>query len=181
LDDELKARRFKEVALPHLKAAYRLARWLTRDHHDAEEVVQEAYLSAFRFFAGYAGGDSRAWLLAIVRNACYSWLRRKRSQQLHEVSDEDFSDESHITSASEDPDNDPQTLMLRRAAAELVLREMEALPLQFREVLVLREFEELSYKEIAAVVDIPIGTVMSRLARARHLLGKSLRRIDEER
>ena len=160
---------FEEALLPHLNAAYNLARWLTRNDHDAEDVVQEAYLRAFRFFAGFNGLDGRAWLLTIVRNTCYTWLKRNRPPELSYDSDED------MLLKQESDGIDPEELQMLKARRELVAQAIEQLPLEFREVIVLREFEELSYKEIAAVAGVPIGTVMSRLARARKRLLKSLR------
>ncbi len=141
-----------------MTAAYNLARWLTRNDHDADDVVQEAYLRAFRFFDGFHGGDSRAWLLAIVRNACYTWLEqnRKPSVPLEEC-------------VSEAPSLDPtpEALLLDRLDREQLRRAIEELAPEFREAIVLRELEGLSYKEIASITGTPIGTVMSRLARAR--------------
>jgi RNA polymerase sigma-70 factor (ECF subfamily) len=172
---------FKEVALPHLRASYRLARWLTRDHDEAEEVVQEAYLTAFKRFESYNGGDAQAWILAIVRNTFYSSLRRHRA-------DEDVFDEEHYCSDSYEanagtalPDTNPEAILLRQEEMKLVRAAIEALPVALREVLVLRTFDELSYNEIAEITDIPIGTVMSRLARARRHLLKRLGRTRTER
>ncbi|HYA20395.1 MAG TPA: sigma-70 family RNA polymerase sigma factor [Burkholderiales bacterium] len=166
-------RRFEEIAMPHLSAAYNLARWLVRNDHDAEDLVQEAYLRAFKFFDSFHGEDARAWLLAIVRNTCYTWLKQNRTQELHDSFDED-------THSEADSSADPQSLMLQNANKELLNRGIEALPLEFREILIMRELEELTYKEIATVANIPIGTVMSRLARARNMLRASLERIVQE-
>jgi RNA polymerase sigma factor (sigma-70 family) len=159
--------RFERTLLPHLDAAYNLARWLTRNDHDAEDLVQAAYLRALKSFGGFRGADGRAWLLAIVRNACYTWLEQKRArgpamafvEEIHGV-------ESHAM--------DPEKLVLRAEDQELVRRTVEHLPLELREVLVLRELEGLSYKEIAVIAGIPMGTVMSRLARARERLHQRL-------
>ena len=169
-----KNRRFEEIALPHLSAAFNLARWLTRNEHDAEDMVQEAYLRAFKFFDSFRGEDGRAWLLAIVRNTCYTWLKQNRIQELHDS----FDEEAH---AEADSSNDPQVLMLQNADKRLLDRALEALPLEFREVLIMRELEDLSYKEISTVADIPLGTVMSRLARARTMLRNSLERVMQEK
>ena len=160
---------FEEVVLPHLDDAYNLARWLTRNTEDAQDVVQEAYLRAFRFFDGFRGGNARIWLLKIVRNTCYTWLHQNRAGH----STAPFDEQIH-TDTSES--QSPETLLLRKADRQLLNRTLEELPPAFREVLVLLELEGLSYKEIAEVLDIPIGTVMSRLARARHRLRETLSR-----
>jgi RNA polymerase sigma-70 factor (ECF subfamily) len=158
---------FEEAVLPHLSAAYNLARWLTRNAQDAEDVAQEAYLRAFRFFDGYQGGNVRAWLLTIVRNTCYTWLHQNRAQQPTAAFDEEL--HTDMTESQS-----PETLLLRNADRQLLKQALEELPLVFREVLVLLELEGLSYKEIAEVLGVPIGTVMSRLARARNRLRESL-------
>ena len=155
--------RFEAVVLPHLPAAYNLARWLMRNDQDADDVVQEAYLRAFKFFGGYRGGESRTWLLTIVRNTCYSWLQRNRSHELT-VSIDEAQEDLTIDFAN------PELRLVRNADALMVREALAELPLEFREVMVMRELEELSYKEIAAVADLPIGTVMSRLARGRKRL-----------
>ena len=157
------ADRFEEVALRHLPAAYNLARWLVHNDHDAEDIVQEAYLRAFKFFEGYRGGESRTWLLTIVRNTSYSWLQRNRARELTDSIDE----------AEEEPNSDftnPELRLVHDADVKMVRAALAELPLEFREVLVMREFEDLSYKEIATIADLPIGTVMSRLARGRKRL-----------
>jgi len=146
--------------LPHLGAAYNLARWLVHNEHDAEDIVQEAYLRAFKFFSGYYGGDSRTWLLTIVRNTCYTWLQRNRALRLADPIEEKL-DEIGMDFS------DPEVLLVQRVDAEIVRHALQELPVEFREVVVLREMEGMSYKEIANVVDIPIGTVMSRLKRGR--------------
>lgn len=158
---------FEQTVLPHLAAAYNLARWLTHNDQDAEDVVQEAYLRAFRFFGGFHGGDSRAWLLTIVRHTCYTWLRQQRAHDLITVFDEDLH-------TPECPTADPETQLVQQASAQALRAAVEALPVEFREVVVLRDLEELSYKEIATIANIPIGTVMSRLARARKRLQQAL-------
>ena len=164
---------FEQVVLPHLNAAYNLARWLTRNDHDAEDVVQDAYVRALRFFGGFRGEDARGWLLAIVRNTCYDFLRRRRPQELTDA----FDEEIHT---AVDENQTPETLLLRRANQMMVREALEMLPLAWREVIVLRELEGLSYKQIADLAGIKIGTVMSRLARARarlqHLLGSDATR-----
>jgi RNA polymerase sigma-70 factor (ECF subfamily) len=173
---ESASQRFAQVCLPHLDAAYNLARWLTRNQHDAEDVVQDAYLRAFRFFDGFRGGEGRAWLLTIVRHTCYSWLEKNRPAEVTTGFDEDTPAEDR---AGFDPDmmaaegGNPEAIALQNAHRRILNQAIAALPLGFREVLILRELEDLSYKEIARVVDVPVGTVMSRLARARKLLRQS--------
>lgn len=166
---------FEQFVLPHLDAAYNLARWMTTNSHDADDVVQEACLRAFRHIETFRGGNARAWLLSIVRNTCYSWLKRNRSPLMQEFDErtcgtEDGDDDAATSSAFADP----QLLLQQRADGLRLNQAIEGLPLAFREVLVLRELEELSYREIADVVDIPVGTVMSRLARGRKLLQAAL-------
>ena len=159
---------FEEAVLPHLRAAFNLASWLTRDDADAEDVVQEAYLRAFKHFGSFHGGDARPWLLTIVRNTCYTWMRQNRAPELQSDFDE------ALKVATEDHLN-PEALLVKEAGSELLRQALESLPAEFREVIVLREFEELSYKQIAKVASIPVGTVMSRLARARKGLQKMLK------
>lgn len=153
---------FDDVVLPHLDAAHRLARCLMRDDHEAEDVVQEAALRAFRYFRTFTGGNGRAWFLSIVRNTCYGW-RGHRLQRPTDV----FDEEQH---SSARPQSDPETLLLQTDDATLIARAMSSLPDRFHQLLVLREFENLSYRELADVIGVPIGTVMSRLSRAREAL-----------
>jgi len=167
LEEDRRRGRFEAVVLPHLDAAYNLARWLTRHDDDAEDVVQTACLRALRFFDGFQGGNPRSWLLTIVRNTFYSWVAQRRERE----ADAPFDEEIH---AVETPGGGPEAELLRRADAELLRQGFATLPVLFREVMVLREIEGLSYKEIAAVAGIPIGTVMSRLARARRQLQEFL-------
>ena len=155
--------RFEDAVLPHLNTAYNLARWLTRNDQDAEDVVQEAYLRAWKFFDSFHGGESRPWLLTIVRRTCYTWLQHNRT---HEEMTE-FDDERHSITSEE---ANPETLLLHRVDAQELRHALEALPVEFREVIILRELEDCSYKEIAAITGVPLGTVMSRLARARQRL-----------
>jgi RNA polymerase sigma factor (sigma-70 family) len=164
--------RFEQALLPHLDAAYNLARWLTHDDHDAEDLVQVAYLRALKSFGGFHGANSRAWLMTIVRNACYTWLEQKRARGLATAFDEEI---QGIESDAMDPEN----RLLREEDRQSVRRTVEELPLELREVLVLRELEGLSYKEIAAIAGIPMGTVMSRLARARERLHQRLGGCDD--
>ena len=159
--------RFEQVVMPHLDAAYNLARWLVRSGPDAEDLVQESCLRALRAFDGFRGGDSRAWLLTIVRNTCYSWFRKNRPAEVSEEFDET------VHTASE-PRENAESALLARAESDRVRAALEALPVAFREVLVLREIEGLSYKEIADVTGVPMGTVMSSLSRARERLRAQL-------
>ncbi len=166
-------RRFELLALPHLDAAYNLARWLAGNTTDAEDVVQDAYLRAFRYFDAFQGGNFRVWLLTIVRNAFMTWVKENRSSRMTFVP---------ATPAAETADNeeimwgsrprDPEALLLESIDSQTLSRLMEQLPAEYREVLLLREVEDLAYKEIAEVTGVPMGTVMSRLSRARLSLRK---------
>ena len=156
-------RSFEEVVLPHLDAAFNYARWLTKNDADAEDVVQDASLRALRFFSSLRGEDARAWLLTIVRNTWYGRFPRRAGTGVLTVPDENADNRA-------DASLDPEAQMIQQQTVEQVRRALEALPTDFREVLALRELEGLSYKEIAAIVGIPLGTVMSRLARARERL-----------
>jgi len=160
-------RDFEREVLPHLDAAYNLARWLTRNDQDAQDVVQEAYLRAFRFFSGFRGGEARAWLLKIVRNTCYTWLQQNRPQHATEEFDERLFGPDPLAP-------NPEEALLRSDSGKLLRQALEILPTDFREVLILRELEGMSYKEISAVTGMPLGTVMSRLSRARSGLRQSL-------
>jgi RNA polymerase sigma-70 factor, ECF subfamily len=159
--------RFEETVLPHLDAAYTLARYLLRNEHDAEDVVQDAYLRAFRHFDGYRGGDMRAWLLTIVRRTCYSWLREHEADSRATEFDEAVHGDPRTG-------NDPEAKMLRGALREALDQAIDRLPVQFREVVILRDVEGWSYAEIAEMVGIPVGIVMSRLSRARQRLQRAL-------
>jgi len=151
---------FEEALLPHLDAAHNLARWLLRNEQDAQDVVQEAYLRAFKSFRGFHGTNGRAWLLTIVRNTSYTLLKKNRAADLTTT----FDEEIHATA---DESVSPATILEHSEDAELIRQAMDELPAEFREILVLRHQEGLSYKEIADIAQIPPGTVMSRLARAR--------------
>jgi RNA polymerase sigma-70 factor, ECF subfamily len=163
LEEQDKLARFEQSIMPHMNAAYNLARWLAGNDSDAQDVVQEAYLRAFKFLNGFRGGDSRSWLLRIVRNAFYDWLKRNRREE----TGTSFDEELHSTG---DETGMPDTLLLEKADHELVRKAIGDLPREFREILVLRELEGFSYKEIADIAEVPLGTVMSRLARAREHL-----------
>jgi RNA polymerase sigma-70 factor, ECF subfamily len=158
---------FEQAVMPHLSAAHNLARWLTGDEQDAQDVVQEAYLRALRFFHAFRGGDGRAWLLAIVRNTSHDWLRQHRPRDLALP----FEEEIHSPG---DPARTPEALLLRASDIGRLREALASLPAAWREAVVLREIEGLSYKEIAEVAGIPIGTVMSRLARGRARLREQL-------
>ena len=166
----------------HLDAAYDLARWLTRDERNAEDVVQEACLRAFRFIDSFHGENARAWLLAIVRNTFYSWLEKNRGQALNVSFDEDTLADGGGESATMEYDASCgiDRVLQQEDSRRLVNRALGELPPEFREVIVLREMEDMSYKEIAAVAGVPIGTVMSRLARARKMLLGSLQQLSRE-
>jgi RNA polymerase sigma-70 factor (ECF subfamily) len=176
LDEETKARQFRELALPHLDDAYNFARWLTRSAVDAEDVVQDAYMRAFQYFGGFNGVNARPWILAIVRNSYLAWLRKARPQAA--VPLDDFLESKgelrlDALDWSNAEQSDPESALIRKLDAAAVQTLIAALPNPFREALVLRELEDLSYQQIADVTGVPIGTVMSRLARARGLLQKA--------
>jgi len=155
---------FERTVLPYINSAYNLARWLTRNEHDAEDIVQEAFLRAFKSFDTFIPGrDARAWLLAIVRNSCRTWLRRNRPHETATQLDDD-------AAAPLDTWSDPEAALIKNANSQLIREALEGLPFEYREILILRELEELSYKEIAQIAEVPLGTVMSRLSRARREL-----------
>ena len=155
-------RRFEQATLPHLDAAYNLARWLTRDEHAAEDVVQEAYYRAARYFGSFRGGDGRVWVLGVVRRVSYDWLTKRRAQ-VAVAFDEDLHHR-------DDDSTNPEFLAIRKCDQARVRQALDELPPQLREVILLRDLEGLSYQEIASVSEIPIGTVMSRLSRGRKQL-----------
>ena len=175
--------RFRQVVMPHMDAAFNLARWLTGNGHDAEDVTQEAFLRAFKFFDGFRGEDARTWLLKIVRNTFYTQWRRARGrdestafdEELHSLND---GDESFPMAAG--ANDDPESVLTRTQDIKLLDRALAEIPTEYREALVLREIEDLSYKQIASAIDVPIGTVMSRLARGRRLLLQEFRRLGGE-
>ena len=158
---------FDQTILPHLDAAYNLARWLIGNDRDAEDVTQEACLRAFKFFSGFRGGDARAWLLTIVRRTTWTWLRSNR----HFEESVEFDEELH---GGEEPSANPEAVLTRAGDVHAVHQAIATLPAVFREALVLRELEGCSYKEIADIAGVPVGTVMSRLTRARRQLQTAL-------
>ena len=162
---------FDRLVLPHLRAAFNLARWLLRSREDAEDVTQEALLRAFRFFSGFYGSDARAWLLQIVRNTCYTWLEKNRPMG----SAVEFDESLHLS-----PLPGPEAQALAGSERERLTNALEQLSPRSREVIVLRELEGCSYKEIASITAMPIGTVMSTLARARERLQQLLARPDSK-
>ena len=167
-----RGRRFDQLVTPHLGAAFNLARWLTRNDHDAQDIVQDSALRALRFLDGLRGEDARPWLLGIVRNTTWSWLQANRPTEL---SGRDDDAEAQIPAP---PSDEPETSAVRRAESRLLNEAIAALPPALREVIVLRELEDLAYRQIALIAGIPIGTVMSRLARARRLLSQSVKVIE---
>jgi RNA polymerase sigma-70 factor (ECF subfamily) len=164
---------FEALVLPWLGAGYNLARWLLRNDQDAEDVTQEAIVRAFRHFDGFSGDNPRAWLLSVVRNSAWTFLQKNRAGELGTEFDEELHSESGR------PSETPEVLVLRSAQQRVLNQAVEALPVEFREVFVLREMEGLSYKEIAEVAGIPIGTVMSRLSRARRQLQATVARREQ--
>lgn len=170
--DKFQTARFEQQILPHLDSAYNLARWLCGNDHDAEDAVQESALRAIRFFAGFRGGDGRAWFLAIVRNTCCTVLKKRRPEEGIMATDDE-------RDKAISPGIDPEQALLQRIDSERLRQAIEKLPFEFRETLILREMDGLSYKEIAQVTGVPTGTVMSRLARARGLVQRYLADYEE--
>jgi RNA polymerase sigma factor (sigma-70 family) len=183
ITDAASAQRFERLVLPHLDSAFNVARWLTRNDQDAQDVVQEAFLRAFRFSGGLRGDDGRAWLLSIVRNTFRSWYAENRK---HAGESTEFEDEEH-SGLHADPvtglapeEHGPEAMFIRAQNQRRVHEALSLLRLEYREVIVLRELEELSYKEIAMILDIPMGTVMSRLGRGRQQLAALLAPTERE-
>jgi RNA polymerase sigma-70 factor (ECF subfamily) len=175
-----KRKRFEILFQPHLDAAYNLARYLCRNDYDAEDIVQEAYLRAFRAFDEYTDDNSRAWILRITRNTCYSWMRRQPTETTIV-----FDEENHSAASDEEKDGAAALQPLEKIIAndqsqQLIRQAIDSLPAEFREVTILRELEGMSYLEIAGIVGIPKGTVMSRLARARKRLSQLLMSLNEQ-
>jgi RNA polymerase sigma-70 factor (ECF subfamily) len=167
------AQQFEKAALPHLSAAYNLARWLVRDDHLAQDMVQEACIRGLKYFSSFHGEDIRPWLLSIVRNTCFTWLKSSQNTPDQIEFDEDR-DTATFETAFGGRDIDPEAQLLNKQEASRINLAISSLPPVFREVLVLRELEGLSYEDIATVAAIPVGTVMSRLARARSMLRTAL-------
>jgi len=167
LKDQDKQAQFEQTILPHIDAAFNLAHWLINNDQDAEDIVQESCLRAYKYFSSYQGGNSRAWLLTIVRNTCYTWLHENQAQGLTVDLDDELS-------SAEFDSADPEQCLQIKIDQLSVIRALEELPPVYRELIVLREMETLSYKEIALIAGVPIGTVMSRLARARQQLKEFL-------
>lgn len=168
------SRRFEALVLPHLRSAYNVARWLTHNDHDAEDVLQEACLRALRYFDSFHGTDARTWLLSIVRNTFYTWRRRNGES----AAQTDRYDEANEPAAAAEVG--PEAMLARGQRSQMVREALRGLSLEYREVVVLRELEDLSYREIADIVGVPIGTVMSRLSRGRRKLAALLATLGEE-
>jgi RNA polymerase sigma factor (sigma-70 family) len=172
MNESTKKQRFQAAVMPHIDSAFNLARWLTRGHQDAEDIVQEAYLRAFNFFDGFHGEDGRVWLLGIVRNTFYTWYQKDKVDNQHTQ----FQEELHGSNEKFDmlDDSNPERIMIQKDSQRLLQQAMRELPMEFREVMVMRELEDLSYKQIAEIIQIPMGTVMSRLGRGRKQLAAIL-------
>lgn len=172
MNESKKKLHFQAVVIPHINSAFNLARWLTHGHADAEDIVQEAYLRAFKFFDGFHGEDGRVWLLGIVRNTFYTW------HQLNKVEGQHTQFVEELYGSSEEPnildDANPERILIQKDSQRLLQQAMCQLPMEFREVMVMRELEDLSYKQIAEIIQIPMGTVMSRLGRGRKQLAAIL-------
>ncbi len=173
LKEQDKQAQFEQIILRHLDAAFNLARWMIGNEQDAEDIVQESFLRAYKYFSSYQGGNGRSWLLTIVRNTCYTWLRENQAQGLTV----DLNEEMVNAEAQAE---DPEQCLQIKVDQQSVIRALEKLPVESRELIVLRELEEMSYKEIASVAGVPIGTVMSRLARARQRLKECLGQLHNE-
>ncbi len=170
MSDDENRRRFELLALPHLDAAFNLARWLTHNDEDARDVVQDAFMRAMRYIGGFRGDNARGWLLQIVRHTCFTWLKENRSAELLALDDHD----EPFPELPAPTGDEPHAIAVRKLDRSQIDQAIKSLPIAFREVLVLRELEDLSYIDIARIADIPIGTVMSRLARARALMRQAL-------
>lgn len=168
MNESTKKLHFQAVVIPHINSAFNLARWLTHGHADAEDIVQEAYLRAFKFFDSFHGEDGRVWLLGIVRNTFYTWYQQNKGQSQYTQFQEELHssiEESDLLDAA-----NPERILIQKDSQRLLQQAMRELPIEFREVMVMRELEDLSYKQIADIIQIPMGTVMSRLGRGRKQL-----------
>jgi RNA polymerase sigma-70 factor (ECF subfamily) len=170
MEDDENRQRFLQLAMPHAGAAYNLARWLTQNEQDAQDVVQESMMRALRYIGKFRGDNARPWLLQIVRHACFSWLKENRPAERTYLD----ADDEALQAIPAPAGDEPQTMTLRKAERLEINQAIAALPVPYREVLVLRELEDLSYADIARIAEIPVGTVMSRLSRARGLLRAAL-------
>ncbi|KAB0639693.1 RNA polymerase subunit sigma [Burkholderia stagnalis] len=177
MDEQTSVRRFEALMLPHMHAAYNVARWLARNDQDAQDIVQDAYVRAFRFIGRFDGDDARAWLLRIVRNVFCTWYRQNRRRAAGSLS---LDDEDAVPEPSDEGQSSPEALMMRDQDRRQVVAALDSLSVEHREVIVLREIEGLSYKEIASIVGVPIGTVMSRLGRGRRQLAAILTDLGQE-
>jgi RNA polymerase sigma-70 factor (ECF subfamily) len=166
---DVKTAEFEKTIVPHLSAAYNLARWLTHDAGQAEDLVQEAFLKAFRFFDGFQGGDGRAWIMAIVRNTCFTWLQKNKVKASRDVFDERLHSEQQLTVDAEES-------LIEEVALKTLRGCIEVLPAEYREAVVMRELQEFSYKQISEITCVPVGTVMSRLSRGRKRLEECVTR-----
>ena len=175
MDDTRDQARFADVFLPHLVDAFRLAHWIAGSRADAEDIVQEASMRAFKNIRGFSGGNPRAWVLTIVRNTSYSWLAKNRPKDVVLSDDLNQDDREQFEQAGTQEMQTPETALIAKLEAQQVRKAMASLPAPFREILVLREIHDLDYRTIAEVAALPIGTVMSRLARARHLLTDAIK------
>jgi len=173
MNDSTKKQRFQAMVMPHINSAFNLARWLTHGHQDAEDIVQEAYLRAFKFFDGFHGEDGRVWVLGIVRNTFYTWYQKDKVQNQHTQFQDELHGSNDETGKSEN-DANPERIMIQKDSQRRLQQAMRELPIEFREVMVMRELEDLSYKQIAEIIQIPMGTVMSRLGRGRKQLAAIL-------
>ncbi|MFD1557251.1 sigma-70 family RNA polymerase sigma factor [Paraburkholderia silviterrae] len=177
MNDLTTIRRFETLVIPHMNSAYSVARWLTHNDQDAQDVVQEAYVKAFRFIDSFQGVDARAWLLTIVRNAFYTWYQQNKARA---AESQVFEEDAYVPEPGDGGIESPEVLVMRDQNRKQVNKALSMLSLEHREIIVLREIEELSYKEIAGIVGIPMGTVMSRLGRGRQQLASILARMGQE-
>lgn len=179
--EQMKAQRFEQLVMPHLDSAYNLARWLTRNDADAQDVVQEACLRAFKYFDGFDGKYANAWLLKIVRNTCYTWLRANRPAEETMALDDNVDaldrDANVLHLSAQGLGRSPELLASEHRDSQQINALIEELPAAYREVIIMREMDDLSYREIADITGVPIGTVMSRLARGRQMLQAGLRKL----